>query len=99
MNKRIKEKKQSTRGIHLMTMHATKGLEFDEVYILHLNDGIIPKIKRGEKVTEEHIEEERRLFYVALTRAKVSVELNYITGLKDNSGLKSRFLEEMNFHE
>ena len=79
-----------------MTMHAAKGLEYEEVFILPLNDGNIPKIKRGEKVTEEHIEEERRLFYVALTRAKTFIELHYIAGTKENPRLKSRFLENLN---
>lgn len=99
MNKHMKDKKKMTLGIHLMTMHAAKGLEYEQIYILHLNDGIIPKLKRGEKVTEEHIEEERRLFYVALTRAKTAIELHYVTGTKENPLLKSRFLEELNLHD
>jgi DNA helicase-2/ATP-dependent DNA helicase PcrA len=95
ITKHMKEKKQNKDGIHLMTMHAAKGLEFDTVYVLHLNDGTIPKLKRGEKVIEEHVEEERRLFYVALTRAKIAVELHYVTGTKENPRLKSRFLEDI----
>lgn len=93
MNKKEKEKKQE--GIHLLTMHAAKGLEFQKIYILHLNDGIIPKMKRGEVIKEEQIEEERRLFYVALTRAKTNIELHYLAGTKDNPRLISRFLEEI----
>jgi len=79
----------------LMTMHAAKGLEFNKVYILNLNDGVIPKLKKGEMVTEELIEEERRLFYVAITRAKTKIELHYVTGTKENPRLISRFLEEL----
>lgn len=91
----LQKKKQNNTGIHLMTMHAAKGLEYEWVYVLPLNDGMIPKLKRGENVTEEHMEEERRLFYVALTRAKTNVELHYIAGTKENPRFKSRFLEEM----
>lgn len=83
------------QGIHLMTMHASKGLEFDKVYIMHLNEGVIPKYKRGELLTKEAVEEERRLFYVALTRAKEEIELHYISGTKENPRMQSRFLEEM----
>lgn len=99
MDVQITSKKEKKTGIHLMTMHAAKGLEYEEVFIFPLNDGIIPKIKRGENVTEEYLEEERRLLYVALTRAKTSIELHYISGTKDNPRLKSRFLENMNGFE
>lgn len=95
MGKHIKQMNKNTKGIHLMTMHAAKGLEFNKVYILNLNDGVIPKIKKGEMVTEELIEEERRLFYVAITRAKKQIELHYVKGTKENSRLSSRFLEEI----
>lgn len=95
MVKRTKQIKENTKGIYLLTMHASKGLEFNKVYILNLNDGVIPKLKKGEMVTEEHIEEERRLFYVAITRAKKQIELHYVKGTKDNPRLKSRFLEEL----
>ena len=96
MYEQITKKKADKTGVHLMTMHASKGLEYEHPFILPLNDGNIPKIKRGEKVTEEQIEEERRLFYVALTRAKTFIELHYIAGTKENPTLKSRFLENMN---
>lgn len=80
-----------------MTMHGAKGLEFQKVYILNVNDGVIPKLKKGESVTEELIEEERRLFYVALTRAKTEIEMHYATGTKESPRLKSRFLDEIGF--
>jgi len=95
MCKHINQNKENSKGIHLMTMHAAKGLEFNKVYILNLNDGVIPKLKKGEMVTEELIEEERRLFYVAITRAKTKIELHYVTGTKENPRLISRFLEEL----
>jgi DNA helicase-2/ATP-dependent DNA helicase PcrA len=55
--------------INLMTIHAAKGLEFDVVFIAGCEDGIIPHAKSLEE-GEGNIEEERRLFYVAITRAK-----------------------------
>ena len=78
-----------------MTMHAAKGLEFHKVYICNLNDGVIPKLKKGDVVTEELIEEERRLLYVAITRAKEELELHYVAGTRENPRLASRFLEEL----
>ena len=54
-------------GVVLSTMHASKGLEYDTVYIIDANEGITPHEKA---VLDEDIEEERRLFYVAMTRAK-----------------------------
>ena len=55
------------------TMHSSKGLEFDNVYIMDAIDGVFPEYIPGKKATDEEIkiyEEERRLFYVAVTRAK-----------------------------
>ena len=85
----------------LSTMHSAKGLEFDCVYVIHAADGNIPSdMATG---SSEEIEEERRLFYVACTRAKnhlyVSHPLRYYTqpwGKSDNHGYaqRSRFLTE-----
>ncbi|MEK7145482.1 MAG: UvrD-helicase domain-containing protein, partial [Patescibacteria group bacterium] len=58
-------------AVKLMTVHAAKGLEFDYVFITGLEDGLFPHERLGEKeISEEESEEERRLFYVALTRAR-----------------------------
>ncbi len=91
------EKKESEKkqGIHLLTLHASKGLEFKKVYIMNLNEGVLPQIRRGEEVTRERIEEERRLFYVGMTRGKEELELQYLTGTRENPRMKSRFLEEL----
>lgn len=62
-------------GVKLMTVHASKGLEFDYVFITGLEDGLFPHDRFGEKKEDE--EEERRLFYVALTRARKKVFLTY----------------------
>ena len=72
-----------------MTMHACKGLEFDRVYLPALNEGIIP----GRRCREAaDFEEERRLLYVAMTRARDHLEMLYVTGTKDNPRPPSRFL-------
>lgn len=63
--------------IPILTMHAAKGLEFDTVFLPDLNEGIIPSRK---STSPEAIEEERRLLYVAMTRAKRRLELLYIAG-------------------
>ena len=57
-------------GVKLMTVHAAKGLEFKYVFIVGLEEGLFPIQRDGEEKTAEDQEEERRLFYVALTRAK-----------------------------
>jgi DNA helicase II / ATP-dependent DNA helicase PcrA len=85
----------------LSTMHSAKGLEFDTVYVIHAADGNIPSdMATG---SPEEVEEERRLFYVACTRAKnhlyVAHPLRYYTqpyGRSDNHGYaqRTRFLAE-----
>jgi len=64
-------------GVRLMTIHASKGLEFDTVFIVGLEDGLFPHEKMESELGPEEEEEERRLFYVALTRAKKKVILSY----------------------
>lgn len=64
-------------GVRLMTVHASKGLEFDAVFIVGLEDGLFPHEKSSKDLTPEESEEERRLFYVALTRARKKVTLSY----------------------
>lgn len=62
-------------GVKLMTVHAAKGLEFDTVFVVGLEDGLFPQDKDTASVGEQ--EEERRLFYVALTRAREKAYLSY----------------------
>ncbi len=68
----LNEKKE---GVKLMTVHAAKGLEFDYVFITGLESDLFPHAGFGEKDRDE--EEERRLFYVAITRARKKVYLTY----------------------
>jgi DNA helicase-2/ATP-dependent DNA helicase PcrA len=69
-----KEKKKE--GVKLMTVHASKGLEFDTVFIAGLEEGLFPYEKDSIE-NEEDEEEERRLFYVALTRARKKLFLSF----------------------
>ena len=69
-------KKEKVNAVKLMTVHASKGLEFKYVFITGLEDGLFPHQKRGE-LSNEDAEEERRLFYVALTRAKEKLFLSF----------------------
>ena len=78
-------------GVHIMTYHASKGLEFDTVFLPDCNEGTIPYRKSS---TAEQIEEERRLFYVAMTRAKERLSILYLDGAKGNRHLVSRFVKD-----
>ncbi len=76
-------------SVNLMTMHASKGLEFERVIIAGISDRIIPD-------RASNIEEERRLFYVAMTRAKDEMHLIYY---KNSNGRLPRFIWELGFRE
>jgi len=76
--------------VGLYTLHSSKGLEFDTVFIIGANDGIIPSNKAE---TKDDMEEERRLFYVGITRTMKSLYVSYVN--KKNRD-KSRFLNELN---
>jgi len=72
------EMKEDNSAVRLLTVHASKGLEFDTVFIVGLEDGLFPHQRMNqENITPEAAEEERRLFYVALTRARKKVFLSY----------------------
>jgi len=71
------DKKEEKVGIKLMTVHASKGLEFKYVFIVGLEDGLFPSKHDGNVKSGEDSEEERRLFYVALTRAKEKLFLSF----------------------
>ena len=72
------EMKEEEKAVRLMTVHASKGLEFDAVFVSGLEEGLFPHQRANEgTLTPEESEEERRLFYVALTRAKKKLFLSY----------------------
>lgn len=76
----------------LMTVHGAKGLEFGRVIIPDCNERVYP---HGELQSGESLEEERRIFYVAMTRAKKSLELLCLTGDRGRPRLPSRFLNPL----
>ena len=86
-------KKQDVKreGVVISTLHAVKGLEYDNVYIMNVNEGSMPYRKA---VLEAHLEEERRLFYVGMTRAKKKLCLYYVRQQYEKEREPSRFLEE-----
>jgi len=77
--------------VSLMTMHSSKGLEFPIVYILDANEGITPHHKA---VLEADLEEERRMFYVAMTRAKDRLHVCYANSRYGREQDRSRFIDE-----
>jgi DNA helicase-2/ATP-dependent DNA helicase PcrA len=103
----------SPEAVKVMTIHGSKGLEFEHVFVVSLVDRRFPTTERKEALPlpeglikdtvvgeNPHLEEERRLFYVALTRAKQGL---YITSAKDYGGARakklSRFVHELGFEE
>lgn len=92
------DKKQDRPGVKLMTVHASKGLEFNTVFVTGLEHGLFPH-ERGERLTGADAEEERRLMYVAVTRAREKLYLTYasmrtIFGARDIR-LPSEFLSDI----
>ena len=89
---REKKREEIHDGVRLMTMHAAKGLEFDTVYIIEANEGQIPYKKA---LKEQGVEEERRLFYVAMTRAKELLKISYVKNKNGKETSPSRFVDEL----
>ena len=84
--------------VSLMTVHASKGLEFDTVFIVNFNEGIFPSSRSLNEGGNKALEEERRLCYVAMTRAKSHLTISWNTGFSymlDTFKTKSRFLMEI----
>ena len=92
MLKEQNKKNGEKEGVNLMTMHAAKGLEFDTVFVIEANEGSCPYKKA---TADEEIEEERRLFYVAMTRAKRKLIISYVKEKNGKDLLPSRFVSEL----
>jgi DNA helicase II / ATP-dependent DNA helicase PcrA len=105
---REEEPDKAADGVTLITFHAAKGLEFAQVFLIGLEEGLLP---HNRSKLEGNLDEERRLFYVGITRAKRNLTVTHCTNrirygspapchpssfLKD---LDSRFTEVLNFHE
>ena len=84
--------KNKIQGVTLSTMHSAKGLEFEVVFIPSIIQGVIPHEKN---CSQDKLEEERRLFYVAVTRAKSRLYLSEITTKYDKKTQRSCFLKEL----
>lgn len=88
---------EQTETVTLMTMHAAKGLEFPVVFVIGMEDGIFPSTRMMN--SEEDVEEERRLAYVAITRAKKKLYLTHCVQRmlygQTNHNLVSRFAKEI----
>ncbi len=94
----VEEYKNNDNVVTLMTVHSAKGLEFDYVFVIGLEEGIFPHT--NSLLDNDGIEEERRLCYVAITRAKkqlwlINAKRRTIYGM-DSSNAPSRFIEEIN---
>ena len=93
------QKKTHQNSIKLMTLHAAKGLEFDHVYLPGWEEGIFPSSRALEQNSTKSLEEERRLAYVGITRAKYDLNLSYASSRYtygiNNYSLPSRFLSEI----
>lgn len=84
--------KDNKKGIMVTTMHSAKGLEFDVVFILEVNEGLSPYKKAAKP---EEIEEERRMFYVAMTRARNHLHIYEVHDYYNKELEPSRFLTEL----
>ena len=93
----MEDDEDSANRITLMTVHSSKGLEFPYVYVAGMEENLFPS--GGFLASESDIEEERRLFYVAVTRAKKAVQLSFATTRmrngKHESNAPSRFIREI----
>ncbi|MCB1954155.1 MAG: UvrD-helicase domain-containing protein [Rhodocyclaceae bacterium] len=83
-------------GVQLATLHASKGLEFKHVFLIGVEEGVLP---HQSSIDEDKVEEERRLMYVGITRAQRSLQISWCERRKSGKEIRtcepSRFIEEM----
>ena len=91
LEKQYQKQNENQESVALSTLHSSKGLEYDNVYIIDVNEGIMPYKKA---VLDGEIEEERRMFYVGMTRAKKNLHLFSIQQLNHKDTDFSRFIKE-----
>ena len=92
LQKKSSEQKQEENAVVFTTLHSAKGLEFPVVFLVDAVEGNMPHRKAA---TEEDIQEERRLFYVGMTRAKDKLYLYYAKERYGQTLVCSRFMEEL----
>lgn len=91
-NKKQSGKENGEDAVNIVTMHCAKGLEYEAVFVIDVNEGIMPYKKA---VLDNEIEEERRMFYVAMTRAKKHLHLSYVKNRFNKEMELSRFINEI----
>ena len=87
-----KNKQEDFDAVNIVTMHASKGLEWKIVILPDVNENVVPHKKA---VTDKELEEERRMFYVAMTRAKEHLFIFYVYEKEAGNFLPSRFIGEI----
>jgi ATP-dependent DNA helicase Rep len=89
--------------VTLSTLHAAKGLEWPHVFLAGINEGLLPFKSEGEEMTGARLEEERRLMYVGITRARHTLAVSTLRrrkkGRETVAGVPSRFIAEMKLDE
>jgi ATP-dependent DNA helicase Rep len=89
--------------VTLSTLHAAKGLEWPHVFLAGINEGLLPFKSEAEDMTPQRLEEERRLMYVGITRARTTLAVSTLRRRKRGrelvAGLPSRFIAEMKLNE
>ena len=94
LRKQMEAGRQQKSGVILTTMHSSKGLEYEVVFVMDINEGVTPHKKA---VKEADLEEERRLFYVAVTRAKTYLFLYSVKELYQKDAQISRYIGELRY--
>lgn len=95
LKENAKQKKDNPNAVTLSTLHSAKGLEFAVVFLIDANEGIMPYKKA---ILDKDMEEERRLFYVGMTRAKDKLFICSTKSVHNRVLEPSRFLTEVDFH-
>ena len=89
--------------VTLSTLHAAKGLEWPHVFLVGVNEGLLPFKSEDDDMTPERLEEERRLMYVGITRARTTLAASVLRrrkkGRETVTAIPSRFVQEMKLHE
>lgn len=92
LNESTEEDSEENNKVNLLTIHSSKGLEFSFIFVVRMNQGILPSSR--SLVSQSLLEEERRLAYVAITRAKKFLHISYIKRSRSETWSPSQFLFE-----
>lgn len=92
--RQMRKEKRTENAVLLATMHSSKGLEFETVFVIDVCEGVTPYKKA---IKDSELEEERRLFYVAMTRAKTHLYLYTVEQIFNKEAKPSRYLRELDW--